>query len=75
MRTRPRTWLDWARLYLHVFRVVVVTICFGLAVYGWLAHIGWLLAAGLVIGTGELVESTYYLGVLEWGRGSHRLPR
>jgi hypothetical protein len=73
MHMQPQTWVDRARLYLHAFRVVVVTVCFGLAIYGWFAHIGWLLAAGTVIGAGELLECTYYLTVLDWGRRTHRL--
>ena len=72
MLKQPRTWLDWARFYLHAFRLVVVTVCLGLAVYGWFGHIGWLSAAGIVIGTGELLECTYYLTVLDWGRRTHR---
>ena len=44
MLKQPRTWLDWARFYLHAFRLVVVTVCLGLAVYGWFGHIGWLYA-------------------------------
>ena len=45
MLKQPRTWLDWARFYLHAFRLVVVTVCLGLAVYGWFGHIGWLYPA------------------------------
>jgi hypothetical protein len=73
MLTQPRTWVGWARLYLHAFRLVVVTVCFGFAVYGWVEQIAWLSAAAAVIGTGELLECSYYLSVLEWGRRTHRL--
>ncbi|HEY1291475.1 MAG TPA: hypothetical protein VGJ60_00160 [Chloroflexota bacterium] len=73
MLTQQRTWVGWARLYLHAFRLMVVTVCVGLAIYGWFEHIGWLFAAGTVIGTGELLECTYYLTVLDWGRRTHRL--
>ena len=68
-----RAWLDWARLYLHLFRLVVVSLCVCIAAYAWLAKVDWLLAASLCIGLGELLECTYYLTVLEWGRRSHRL--
>jgi hypothetical protein len=64
---RPRTWSDWARTYLHVFRAVVVTVCLAVAAFAWLTHIEWLLAASVCIGVGELLESSYYLVVLDWG--------
>jgi hypothetical protein len=70
---QPRTWVEWARLYVRVFRTVVVGICFALAIYGWWAHIPWLLAAGATIGLGELLECTYYLLVMEWGERTQRL--
>ena len=69
-----RTWLAWARLYLHVLRVVVVSTCALVAVYAWLSSVGWLLAASACIGAGELLECSYYLMVLRWGERSHRLP-
>ena len=72
-----RSWTDWARLYLHVFRAIVVTVCLTLAVYAWLAHVPWLFAASICIGIGELVECTYYLMVMDWGErsrgGQHKL--
>ena len=73
MTTPPHTWLAWARLYLHTFRVIVVGGCAAIAVYGWLAHIDWMFAAGLCIGIGELLECTYYLSVLGWGERTRRL--
>jgi hypothetical protein len=70
-----RSWTDWARLYLHVFRAIVVTVCLTLAVYAWLAHVQWLLGASVCIGIGELVECSYYLMVLNWGERSHAQQR
>jgi hypothetical protein len=69
----PRTFSGWSRVYLHVFRTVVVVACVLFAAYGWLAHLQWLVAAGLTIGTGEFIECTYYLIVLHWGERSRRL--
>ena len=69
----PRTFAGWSRIYLHVFRAVVVAACLGFAAYGWIAHIQWLLAAAVTIGLGEFVECTYYLIVLNWGERSRRI--
>jgi hypothetical protein len=68
-----RSWPAWALTYLHVFRGVVVGLCLIGVAWGWSAHIGWLLAASVCIGVGELLESSYYLVVLEWGRCSGRM--
>ncbi|MDQ3811432.1 MAG: hypothetical protein M3336_14190 [Chloroflexota bacterium] len=73
VHTTDGTWLAWARLYLHLFRIVVVSTCAFVAAYAWLADIGWLLAAAACIGTGELLECSYYLMVLRWGERSRRL--
>jgi ABC-type transport system involved in cytochrome bd biosynthesis fused ATPase/permease subunit len=73
VHTTDRSWLAWARVYLHVFRVVVVSACAIIAAYAWLADLGWLLAASACIGTGELLECSYYLTVLRWGERSRRL--
>jgi hypothetical protein len=71
---RPDTWPGWARIYVQVFRTLIVTACVAFAVYGWLAHIPWLLAAAVTIGIGELLECTYYLVILEWGQRTRRIP-
>lgn len=68
----PRTFSGWSRVYLRVFRTVVVAVCVAFAAYGWVAHIQWLVAAGVTIGVGEFVECTYYLIVLNWGERSRR---
>ena len=64
---RRRSWPSWARMYVQVFRTIVVATCLVAAAFGWYAHVDWLLAAGLTIGLGELLECTYYLVVLDWG--------
>ena len=67
-RGRQQSGPEWALAYLYVFRRVVV----GLALIG--AGLAWsrqepgLLAACLCIGVGELLESTFYIEVLRWGR-------
>ena len=70
---RSRRWLDWARFYLRVFRVVMVSACACAALYALLADIPWLLAASVCIGLGECLECSYYLVVLEWGQRTDRL--
>ncbi len=63
-----------ALAYLVVFRCLAV----GLAVAGfgvaWLGHIPWLLAASVCIGLGELLETSYYIGVVRWGQRSAPQP-
>lgn len=65
---QPRAWLAWAFVYLYGFRRVVVGICLVAAGVAWIEQVPWLLAASTCIGAGELVESTYYIVVLRWGR-------
>jgi hypothetical protein len=60
-------------MYLRVFRIVVVSTCLAIAVYAWLANISWLLGASVCIGIGELLESSYYLVVIDWGQSSGRI--
>lgn len=67
------TWPAWARTYLLIFRVIVVSTCVAVAVTAWLANISWLLGASVCIGIGELIESSYYLVVLDWGQRSGRI--
>jgi hypothetical protein len=71
---RPRSWPVWARTYLHVFRAVVVGVCFIGIAWGLWAHIGWLLAASVCIAVGEFLESSYYDLVLQWGARTGRFP-
>jgi len=71
--SRHRGWADWAVTYLHVFRGVVVGSCLVVVVLAWFTHIHWLLLASGCIGTGEFVESTYYLVVLRWAKRSGRV--
>jgi hypothetical protein len=73
LHKRHRSWPEWARTYVNVFRTVIVAICIAAAIYGWWAHIAWLLAAGTTIGLGELLECTYYLAILDWGQRTRRI--
>jgi hypothetical protein len=63
-----RSWPAWALTYLYVFRRVVVGACVVGAGIGLVEDIAWLRAASLCIGLGELLESSYYINVLRWGR-------
>jgi len=64
---RPRGPFAWARVYLRVFRRVVVGLALVGLGAGWAWQVAWLAAASLCIGAGELLESSYYLWVLGWG--------
>jgi hypothetical protein len=68
-----RTWLEWALLYLHLFRIIVVSTCLVLLAVAWLTHIQWLVNASACIAIGEFIESTYYILVLRWATKSGRL--
>jgi hypothetical protein len=61
-------WPDWALAYLYVFRRVIVGLCLVGAAVGWAADVSWLLWASVCVGVGELLESSYYIGVLRWGQ-------
>ena len=54
--------------YLYVFRRVVVGLALVGAGVAWAWQVPWLLAACVCIGIGELLESSYYIGVLRWGQ-------
>jgi hypothetical protein len=69
----PAAFSGWSRIYLNVFRTVVVAACVAFAAYGWFEHIAWLAAAGATIGLGEFIECTYYLLVLNWGERTRRI--
>jgi hypothetical protein len=72
---RTSTWPDWALVYLFTFRGVVVGVCLVSAGIAWIDQVAWLLAASACVGLGELLESTYYIGVLRWGQRRGSLPR
>jgi len=65
---RRRSAPEWALVYLHVFRRVVVGLALVGVGVGWERQVGWLFAASLCIGIGEFFESSYYLWVLYWAR-------
>jgi hypothetical protein len=67
-QARPGSALESALVYLHVFRRVVVGLCVVCAGIGIAEHVSWLVAASSCIGVGEFLESSYYIGVIEWGR-------
>jgi hypothetical protein len=71
---RTNTWPDWALVYLFTFRGVVVGVCLVSAGLAWLDQVAWLLAASACVGLGELLESSYYIGVLHWGQRRGSLP-
>jgi hypothetical protein len=73
---RGRGWSgpEGAFAYLYLFRRVVVGLALVGAGVGWAGQVPWLFAAGLCIGIGELLESSYYIGVLRWGQGRALIP-
>ena len=54
--------------YLYCFRLVVVGLALLGASIAWFEQVPWLLAACACIGVGELLECSYYIGVLRWGQ-------
>jgi hypothetical protein len=64
---QQRSWPAWALTYLVVFRGVVVGACLIGAGLGLADRIDWLLAVSICVGIGELLESSYYIGVLRYG--------
>ena len=71
---QPKGWPDWAMLYLLTFRRVVVGSCLMAAGVAWLSQVPWLLAASVCVGIGELLESSYYIGVMRWGERRGSIP-
>ncbi len=67
-RRRRQGPAQWALTYLLVFRHVVVGLALVGAGAGCYCQVPGLVAAGLCIGVGELLESTYYIEVLRWGQ-------
>jgi hypothetical protein len=65
---RPPGGPERALAYLYVFRRVVVGLALVAAGVGWAGQVPWLLAAGGCIAIGELLESSYYIGVVRWGQ-------
>ncbi|MBV9169357.1 MAG: hypothetical protein JOZ81_04660 [Chloroflexi bacterium] len=55
-----------ALAYLVTFRRMVVGLALAGAGFALLANIPWLLWASACIGVGELLESSYYIGVLRY---------
>ena len=71
---RPKNWPEWALVYLFAFRRVVVGLCLVGVGVGWTSQVAWLLAASVCVGLGELLESSYYIGVLRWGQRRGSIP-
>ena len=61
-----------ALAYLYAFRRVVVGLALVGAAVGWVEQVPWLAAAGVCIAIGELLESSYYIGVLRWRQSRAR---
>jgi hypothetical protein len=61
-------------VYLVAFRRTVVGLCLAAAGAAWLSEVTWLLAVSVCVGIGELLESSYYIGVLRWGQRSGSVP-
>jgi hypothetical protein len=49
-------------------------VCLVVAGLAWIDQVAWLLAASACVGLGELLESSYYIGVLRWGQRRGSLP-
>jgi hypothetical protein len=71
---QPKGWPEWALVYLFAFRRVVVGMCLVAAGVALASQLSWLLAASVCIGLGELLESSYYIGVLRWGQRRGSIP-
>jgi hypothetical protein len=52
--------------YLYVFRRVVVSLAVVGTVLAWAVESPALMSVFVCIGIGELLESSYYIGVLRW---------
>jgi hypothetical protein len=66
--SRQQGGTERALAYLYLFRRVVVGLALVGAGVAWVEQVPWLLAACVCIGIGELLESSYYIGVLRWGQ-------
>jgi hypothetical protein len=73
-RRGPKGWPEWALVYLFTFRRVVVGLCLVATGVAWVNQVPWLLAASICVGLGELLESSYYIGVLRWGQRRGSIP-
>src|SRR5436190_22963001 len=67
---------DLAFSYLYTFRRIVIIVALLGAGVAWIEQLSSLFAACVCIGIGELIECSYYLGVLRWAQrrgppGSH----
>jgi hypothetical protein len=74
-RRQRRGPFEWAFVYLFVFRRLVVGLALVGAAVGWAWQVPWLAAASVCIGSGELLESSYYISVLRWGQRRGLVPR
>jgi hypothetical protein len=64
--TLPLDGTSLAFRYLYTFRRVVVGLAILGAVVAWAEQWPGLFAAFVCVGIGELLESSYYIGVLRW---------
>lgn len=61
----PASGLMQPAVWMRGFRATVVGLALAGSGAAWLWHIGWLLAASLIIGAGELLESSLDIDALE----------
>jgi hypothetical protein len=75
----PRHWRrdspSRAWTYLFTFRKFVVGMALVAGAFGLLTNVLWVVGLAALIGTGEWLESSYYLNVMRWGEGQHYLRR
>ena len=57
---------DLAFSYLYTFRRIIIVLALIGAGVAWAEQVSGLFAAFVCIGIGELIECSYYLGVLRW---------
>ena len=67
-RGRQQSYPEWALAYLLVFRRIVVGLALVGVGVGWAGQLPGVFGAALCIGIGELLESSYYIEVMRWGR-------
>ena len=79
LQSGPRHWQpdspSRAWTYLFTFRKFVVGMALVAAAFGLLTNVLWIVGLAALIGTGEWLESSYYLNVMRWGEGQRYLRR
>src|SRR5436190_23689959 len=65
---------DLAFSYLYTFRRIIIIVALIGAGVAWAEQLSSLFAACVCIGIGELIECSYYLGVLKYSTTLHSTP-